>query len=52
MYLESGYVGTKVIDKVLLNASIKAMQMALEKIRFKKFEHILVDSNRFKPFKI
>jgi ribonuclease HII len=41
----------KVIDKInILNASIKAMQMALEKLD-SEFEHILVDGNRFKPFK-
>ncbi len=39
------------IDKInILNASIKTMQMALEKLS-SKFDHIVVDGNRFKPYK-
>ncbi len=39
------------IDKInILNASIKAMQMALEQLN-RPFDHIVVDGNRFKPFK-
>ena len=41
----------KIIDKInILNASIKAMQMALEQLT-EEFHHIVVDGNRFKPFK-
>jgi ribonuclease HII len=41
----------KVIDKInILNASIKAMQMALDQLSC-KFHHIVVDGNRFKPYK-
>lgn len=39
------------IDKInILNASIKAMQMALEQLS-QPFDHIVVDGNRFKPYK-
>ncbi len=39
------------IDKInILNASIKAMQLALDKLDIKP-EHILIDGNRFKPYK-
>jgi len=41
----------KGIDKInILNASIKAMQNAIGKLTIKP-EHILVDGNRFKPYK-
>ncbi len=39
------------IDKInILNASIKAMHLALEQLAIEP-EHIIVDGNRFKPFK-
>ncbi len=39
------------IDKInILNASIKAMQLAISKLKIIP-EHILVDGNRFKPYK-
>lgn len=38
------------IDKInILNASIKAMHLAIEKLKIKP-EYIIVDGNRFKPF--
>jgi ribonuclease HII len=44
-------LGPEVIDKInILNASIQAMQLALEGLS-NPFKHILVDGNRFKPFK-
>jgi ribonuclease HII len=44
-------IDEKEIDKInILNASIKGMMSALDKIN-KPFEHILVDGNRFKPYK-
>lgn len=39
------------IDEInILNASIKGMHKALDKLKH-PFEHILVDGNRFKPYK-
>lgn len=39
------------IDKInILNASIQSMHLALEQLKV-PFDHILVDGNRFKPFK-
>jgi ribonuclease HII len=39
------------IDKInILNASIKAMHVALEKLKIQP-DYIIVDGNRFKPFK-
>ena len=44
-------LGPEVIDKInILNASIQAMQLALDGLS-NPFKHILVDGNRFKPFK-
>ncbi len=44
-------VDEKTIDKInILNASILAMHNALDKINT-KFNHIIVDGNRFKPYK-
>ncbi len=41
----------KEIDTInILNASIKAMQLALDALT-ESFDHILVDGNRFKPYK-
>ncbi len=45
------FVGHEEIDKInILNASIMAMHLALGKLR-KKPAHIIVDGNRFKPFR-
>lgn len=44
-------VSPKEIDQInILNASILAMHMALDRIKL-DFEHILVDGNRFKTYK-
>lgn len=44
-------LGPEVIDKInILNASIKAMQLALDGLD-SPFQHILVDGNRFKRYK-
>ena len=44
-------LGPEVIDKInILNASIHAMQLALDGLS-NPFKHILVDGNRFKPYK-
>ncbi len=44
-------LGPEVIDKInILNASIQAMQLALDGLS-NPFKHILVDGNRFKPYK-
>jgi ribonuclease HII len=44
-------LGPDVIDKInILNASIQAMQLALDGLS-NPFKHILVDGNRFKPYK-
>jgi ribonuclease HII len=44
-------INEKEIDKInILNASIKGMMNALDKLKA-PFEHILVDGNRFKPYK-
>lgn len=46
-----GIVDNKEIDKInILNASIKAMQLAVEKLNTKP-EHLLIDGNKFKPYK-
>jgi len=46
-----GIVENNEIDKInILNASIKAMQLAVEKLS-EKPEHLLIDGNRFKPYK-
>jgi len=45
------WVDNEEIDEInILNASIKAMQLALDKLKIIP-EHILVDGNRFKPYK-
>lgn len=45
------FVDEKEIDKInILNASIKAMMLALDKLN-QPFNHILIDGNRFKPYK-
>lgn len=45
------YVDPKQIDEInILNASIMAMQLALDGLAV-EFEHIIVDGNRFKPYK-
>lgn len=39
------------IDKInILNASIRSMQLALDGLKT-EFQHILIDGNRFKPYK-
>jgi ribonuclease HII len=44
-------LGPEVIDKInILNASISAMQLALDGLT-QPFKHIIVDGNRFKPYK-
>ena len=44
-------LGPEVIDKInILNASIQAMQLALDGLS-NPFKHMLVDGNRFKPYK-
>lgn len=45
------YVDSKQIDEInILNASILAMQLALDGLGV-EIEHIIVDGNRFKPYK-
>ena len=46
-------VSEKEIDEInILNASILAMHRALEQVEKKlKFDHIIIDGNRFKPYK-
>lgn len=45
------YVDHKTIDKInILNASILAMHKAVEKLKIKP-EHLIIDGNRFKPYK-
>ncbi len=45
------YVNAQEIDKInILNASIQAMHLALDKLAIRP-KHILVDGNRFKPYK-
>jgi ribonuclease HII len=45
------FVEPKEIDSInILNASIKAMHLALNQIK-EPFEHILIDGNRFKKYK-
>ncbi len=48
-----GIVTAKEIDEInILNASILAMHRALAQVEQKlQFEHIIVDGNRFKPYK-
>ena len=48
-----GVVTAKEIDEInILNASILAMHRALEQVEEKlKFDHIIIDGNRFKPYK-
>ena len=48
-----GVVTAKEIDEInILNASILAMHRALKKVEEKlKFDHIIIDGNRFKPYK-
>ena len=48
-----GVVTAKEIDEInILNASILAMHRALEQVEEKlKFDHIVIDGNRFKPYK-
>ncbi len=47
-----GIVDNEEIDKInILNASIKAMHLALEQLKPDGFNLILVDGNRFKPYK-
>lgn len=46
-----GIVDNNEIDKInILNASIKAMHIAVEKLKLSP-EHLLIDGNRFKPYK-
>ncbi|MEN8202507.1 MAG: ribonuclease HII [Bacteroidota bacterium] len=46
-----GWVDEKEIDRInILNASILAMQKALEKLRTVP-QHLIIDGNRFKPWK-
>ena len=46
-----GLVDNNEIDKInILNASIKAMQIAVENLKVKP-EHLLIDGNRFKKYK-
>ncbi len=46
-----GIVDNNEIDKInILNASIKAMQLAVENLKVKP-EHLLIDGNRFKKYK-
>lgn len=45
------FVDHKTIDKInILNASILAMHKAVEKLKIKP-EHLIIDGNRFKPYK-
>ncbi len=45
------HIFMKKIDEInILNASILAMHKALQSLKF-EFDHIIVDGNRFKPFK-
>jgi ribonuclease HII len=47
-----GVVDNVEIDEInILNASIKAMHLALDKLKPGSFNMILVDGNRFKPYK-
>jgi ribonuclease HII len=47
---EIAFVSETEIDQInILNASIKAMHLALEKISI-ELKHIIVDGNKFKPF--
>ena len=48
-----GVVTAKEIDEInILNASILAMHRALEQVEKRiKFDHIIIDGNRFKPYK-
>jgi len=44
-------VSNEEIDKInILNATFKAMHMAIEKLKITP-EHLLIDGNRFKPYK-
>ena len=44
-------VGNEEIDEInILNASIKAMQLAVKKLKIKP-DFLLIDGNRFKPYK-
>ncbi|MCL2597241.1 MAG: ribonuclease HII [Paludibacter sp.] len=44
-------VDAKIIDKInILNASILAMQKAIEKLKIKP-QHLIIDGNRFKKYK-
>ena len=46
-----GIVDNNEIDKInILNASIKAMQLAVDDLKITP-EHLLIDGNRFKPYK-
>lgn len=46
-----GIVDNNEIDKInILNASIKAMHIAVDKLKLSP-EHLLIDGNRFKPYK-
>jgi ribonuclease HII len=48
---EVAFVSENEIDRInILNASIKAMHLALEKLKLVP-RHIIVDGNKFKPFK-
>lgn len=50
-YWQVAMLGPEEIDRInILNASIQSMQMALSGLS-QSFDHILVDGNRFKPFK-
>lgn len=51
LYWQVAFVEPQEIDEInILNASFLAMHKALDKLA-KKPEHILVDGNRFKPYK-
>jgi ribonuclease HII len=51
LYWQVAFVEPKEIDEInILNASFLAMHKALDKLA-KKPEHILIDGNRFKPYK-
>ncbi len=44
-------IGAEEIDHInILNASIKAMHLSLDQLK-KKFQFIIVDGNKFKPYK-
>jgi ribonuclease HII len=51
LYWAVAKIDAEEIDKInILNASIKAMHLALDQLK-KKPRHIIIDGNRFKPYK-